>query len=164
MNPVKDLGPCGLVFDNVDLGSTFGGVKFKLTTESKPVNEDQAGVTEVDGIELGFSDCSVEAMLTRSSLAVLSKVIKGSTYVGNKLSIRNRVGSAMYENAALLIIKPMIDGAVSTDSKTWINIPKAYPRVDMEVIFDSAGQRVYKVVFKAFPDAANNNELAYIGA
>jgi hypothetical protein len=150
---LKDLGPCQVVFDDVDLGATNGGVSFRYTEESKPVNEDQKGVTNVDEIKSGFSACEVEAPLTRSTLTRLAKVIGGSTYTGTKLNVNNQVGVSMYDNAAELILKPIINNVPSTDESDWLIIPKAYPKVDFDISFSVDGQRVYKVMFKGFPHA-----------
>jgi hypothetical protein len=151
---IKDLGPCSVIFNNVDLGSTKGGVKFKFTEESKPVNEDQKGVTNVDEIKVGFSACEVEVPMTRSTLGKLSTVISGSSYTTTRLRVNNQVGVSMYDNAALLVLKPLINGVASTDTKDWLNIPKAYPKIDFELVFDNEGQRVYKTIFKGFPNAS----------
>lgn len=164
MGPNRDLGPCMALYDNTDLGKTLGGVKFMYTEESKPVNEDQAGVTNVDEIKVGVSGCSAEVPLSRTSLAILAKVIGGSTYSTTTLKVKNnQVGVSMYDNAKVLILKPIVDGVASTNAAEWLTIGKAYPRVDMEVIFDRENQRVYKVIFKAFPDAGNANQLFKIG-
>jgi hypothetical protein len=153
---IRDLGPCSVTFDSVDLGSTKGGVKFKFTEDSKPVNEDQKGVTNVDEIKVGVSACEVEVPLTRSTLAQLAKVIGGATQnPTTKLSVSNEVGVSMYEGAALLILKPIVNGVASTNTADWLNIPKAYPKVDFEITFDNEGQRVYKTTFKGFPDASS---------
>lgn len=150
-SPMQDLGPCQVVFDSVDLGKTFGGVKFRHTEESRPVREDQMGVTNVDELKVGAS-CEIEVPLTRASLGQLSKVIGNSTYTGTKLEVGVVVGESLLTHAKELILKPIIDSVVSTDSKTWLTVYKAYPRADLEVNFDYEGQRVYKVIFKAFPD------------
>lgn len=154
MNKTKDLGPCGILFNSQDLGKTLGGVTFRYTEEGRPVREDQAGVTDVDEIKVGAS-CSVELSLTRSSLAILSIVIGGSSYTGTILNVRNDIGRSMYDNAKTLVLKPIINGVVSTDATTWLTIPKAYPKVDLEAVYNNEGQRVYKVTFKAFPDASS---------
>jgi hypothetical protein len=152
---IRDLGPCSITYNSVVLGATKGGVKFKYTEESKPVNEDQKGVTNVDEIQVGASACEVEVPLTRSTLAQLSKVIMGSSYSGVKLNVNNRVGVSMYDNAQLLILKPMVNNVASATAADWLNIPKAYPKVDFEIAFDNEGQRIYKVTFKGFPDATS---------
>lgn len=163
-NPVKDLGPCAVVYNSEDLGATMGGVSFRYTEESKPVNEDQKGVTEVDGIKVGVSACEVTVPLSRSSLAILAKVVKGATRGGdNLLQVKNHVGVSMYDNAAALILKPIVANVASTDNTTWLTASKAYPRADFDIAFNNEGQRVYNVIFKVFPDAVTG-ELWRIGA
>lgn len=154
MNPLLDLGPCAVIFNNVDLGKTNGGVKFRYTEESRPVNEDQSGITEVDLIKVGAT-CEVEVPLTRVSLGQLAVVTGGATYTGSRLRVGVPVGISLLALAKKLILKPYIDGVATTDSTKWLTIYKAYARADYEIEFNNEGQRVYKVIFKAFPDSAN---------
>ncbi len=150
-SPIKDLGPCEVNFDGVSLGATMGGVIFRHTEESRPVREDQQGVTNVDELKVGVS-CEIEVPLTRSSLGQLSKVIGNSTYTGTKLEVGVVVGESLLDHAKVLILKPIIDSVVSTDERTWLTVYKAYPRADLELTYNYENQRVYKVIFKAFPD------------
>lgn len=158
-SPIKDLGPCEVNFDGVSLGATMGGVIFRHTEESRPVREDQQGVTNVDELKVGVS-CEIEVPLTRSSLGQLSKVIGNSTYTGTKLEVGVVVGESLLDHAKVLILKPIIDSVVSTDERTWLTVYKAYPRADLELTYNYENQRVYKVIFKAFPD---NGKLWKIG-
>jgi len=158
-SPIKDLGPCEVNFDGVSLGATMGGVIFRHTEESRPVREDQQGVTNVDELKVGVS-CEIEVPLTRSSLGQLSKVIGNSTYTGTKLEVGVVVGESLLDHAKVLILKPIIDSVVSTDPSTWLTVYKAYPRADLELTYNYENQRVYKVIFKAFPD---NGKLWKIG-
>lgn len=150
-SPIKDLGPCEVNFDGVSLGATMGGVIFRHTEESRPVREDQQGVTNVDELKVGAS-CEIEVPLTRTSLGQLSKVIGNSTYTGTKLEVGVVVGESLLDHAKVLILKPIIDSVVSTDERTWLTVYKAYPRADLELTYNYENQRVYKVIFKAFPD------------
>jgi hypothetical protein len=159
MNPLGDLGPCAVIF-GVDLGATLGGVIFRHTEESTPVKEDQSGVSAINEIKVGYS-CEVEVPLTRSSLGQLSKVIGNSTYTGKALRVGVAVGISLLENAKQLILKPIVNNIVSTDPTEWLTIHKAYPKVDLEVVYNSEGQRVYKCIFKVFPD--ENKQLWRIG-
>src|SRR3972149_12134243 len=94
MNPIKDLGPCDVVFNGTSLGATLGGVVFRYTEESRPVHEDQKGVTEIDGIKVGAS-CEVEVPLTRTALGLLSTIIGGSTYTGSVLKVGVPIGISL---------------------------------------------------------------------
>lgn len=160
---IRELGPCQIVYDEVDLGATLGGVNFRYTEEGKPVNEDQKGVTNVDEIKIGVSACEAEVPLSRSTLAQLAKVIGGSSYSGSKINVNNQVGVSMYDNAAELILKPIVNNVPSTNEADWLVIPKAYPKVDFDIAFSVDGQRIYKVMFKGFPDASTGL-IWYIGA
>lgn len=160
-NPIGDLGPCAVIFDDVDLGATMGGVKFRHTEESRPVNEDQKGTTSVDEIKVGAA-CEIEVPLTRTSLGQLSQIIGNATYTGSKLRVSVAVGISLLDQAKELILKPMVDGVVSTDASQWLTVHKAYPKVDLELAYDMEGQRIYKAIFKAFP-RAEDNEIWRIG-
>lgn len=153
--PVKDLGPCIIEFNEVDLGPTFGDVLFRYAPESRPVVEDQKGVTEVDGVFVG-AVCEVEVPLTRSTLANLASVIPGASVSGSGMNVENIVGESRYANAQQLVLKPVVDG-VAGPNTTWLTIFKASPSVDLEITYNNEGQRVYKVIFKAYPDDTSGN-------
>jgi hypothetical protein len=161
-SPIKDLGPCDVDFDGASLGKTFGGVKFRYTEETAPVKTDQTGVTEIDGITSGVSACEAEVPLTRASLANLLKVLGNAVYEAGVLTVGTTIGKSLKDNAKVLILKPIIDNEVSSDATTWLTAALASPRSDWEVDYSPEGQRVYKVIFKIFPN--DNNELFKIGA
>ena len=146
----KDLGPCRIEYNSIDLGETEGGVIFRYQEDSKPVNTDQKGVTPVDGITIGASICEVDVPLTRISHGILATVIGGATYTGTKVRGGSQVGVSMYDNAAVLVLKPIIDNAASATS--WLKLFKAYPQAVPEVVFNKEGQRIYKITFKGFED------------
>ncbi len=160
MNPMNDLGPCSLIFDDVDLGATQGGVIFRHTESSKTVNTDQLGTTPADEIKTG-AQCSIEAPLTRTSLGQLGKVVGSSTYTGSMLRVMIATGISLLGLAKKLVIKPIVNGVTSTDASEWLTIQKAYAKADFELAFGNENQRIYKVVFTAFPD--DNNELWVMG-
>jgi len=159
----NDLGPCEVWFDEAKLGVYDGDVIFRETGESRPVHEAEKGVTEVDSIRVGKT-VEVEMSLTRESLAKLATILPGATLPSEtKIDVyNNAIGTSRYDNAKELIIKPIEDGAVSANTK-WLTIPKASPEIDSELMFNNDNQRVWKVVFKAFPDASTG-KLYTIGA
>jgi len=153
---IKDLGPCQVLFDNVDIGPTFGDVIFRDTVEERPIQEDQKGTTEVDGVFVGRT-VEVEAPLSRSSIAKLASVVPGATSGSGKLTVANIVGKERFANAKELVLKPIVDGSPSTDDTTWLTVFKASPRTELELIYNNEGQRVYKVIFKGYPDDTSGN-------
>lgn len=158
--PIKDLGPCAIVFDSVDLGPSFGGVIFKHNVESRMIREDQQGTYDVDGLVVGGA-CEVTVPLTRTTLAKLGSVIPGADVSSEELIAGSAAGTSMLENAKELILKPIVDGVATTDQSKWLTIPKAFPVPDLELPFDNEAQRVYRVVFKAL---LANNVLFKIGS
>lgn len=156
---LKDLGPCQVTFNSVDLGKTLGGVTFRDSMNQVPVMEDQAGSTPVDHILTG-RNIQVEVPMSRSTLAQLTTVIPGSSSFGSFTIVSNHAGIARAANAAQLVLTPLVDGVASGDSLT---IYKASPITDIELTFDNENQRVYKVMFNVYPDSENSNRLYKIG-
>ncbi len=150
--PVRDLGPCHLIWGGTDLGTTFGGAIFRASNDVAPVMEDDYGNDSVDEIFVG-STCEVEANLTRMDIATLVAVTpgaSGSGTAGDTMTVRNVVGRSSYDNALRLLVKPIRNGVVSTTSTEWITVFKASPKIDWEITYDVDTQRVYKVMFKGF--------------
>lgn len=146
---IKDLGPCQITFNGVDLGKTKGGVVFRDSMEQVPVNEDQAGTTPVDHILTGRK-ISVEVPMSRSTLAQLTKVIPGASSMGSYAVVKNKPGTARAADAQQLILAPLVNGIASAERLT---IFKASPVTDIELTFDNENQRVYKVTFNVYPQA-----------
>lgn len=162
MNPIEDLGPCQVEFNDIDIGPSFGDVIFRDTTEERPVHEAGKGVTPVNGVFVGRL-VQVEVPLSRSTLATLASVIPGAVNSGGesgKVTVSNIVAQPRYANAKKLALRPIIDNVPSaTDHLTLF---KASPSVDMEVTFNSEGQRVYKLIFTGYPDE-NNKMYQFAG-
>ena len=156
---IKDLGPCQVTYNSVDLGKTKGGVIFRDSMNQVEVMEDQAGTTPVDHILTGRK-ISVEILMSRSTLAQLIKVIPGASSMGSYAIINNKSGIARASTAAMLILAPLVNGVASTERLT---IFKASPVTEIELQFDNENQRVYKVTFNVYPDADNSNRLYQIG-
>jgi hypothetical protein len=148
----KDLGPCKVVFNDIELGDTEGGVIFRYQEDSKQSNTDIKGLTPVDIIKVGASICEVDVPLTRTAHGILATVIGGATYTGTKIRVGGQVGVSMYDNAKVLLLKPIVDNEASETS--WLKLFKAYPQASLEVGFNKDGQRIYKITFKGFEDVS----------
>lgn len=153
---IKDLGACQILFDDVDLGKSFGDVIFKSEVTSVPIQEDQAGTTPVDEVMTGRT-VSIEVPLTRASLEQLVKVIPNASLDGNVLLVKNPVGTTLADKAKELILKPIVDNVPSGDSSTWLTVFKCAPKETFEITYNNSGQRVFKVTFVAFPDDTSGN-------
>lgn len=149
---IYDLGPCEVVFNGTSLGKTHGDVVFKYNIESRDIKEDQAGVTPVDAVLVG-GVCECTVPMTRSTLAQLAAAIPGASLTtANLLESNNPVGVSRYDLAGSLVLKPIVNNAATTDQTRWLTIHKAHPSPNFEVVFNNEGQRVFNVMFKAFPN------------
>lgn len=154
--PIKDLGPCQVLYDAVDLGPTLGGVTFKEELKTVDIKEDGHGDTPVDSIFMGRT-VAIECKFTRSTLAQLEKMIESSTKSATGLAVKNSVGNSMYARAKELILKPLVDNVASAASGEWLHVHKAYPVASVNFGYDNSGQRVVNVTFRAFPDQTSGS-------
>jgi hypothetical protein len=162
---VKDLGPCQVLYNAVDLGPTLGGVTFKEELHSVDIKEDGHGDTPVDAIFTGRI-VTIECKFTRQTLAQLEAVIESSTKGASNLKVVNSVGNDMFADAEELILKPLVDNVASVTASEWLHVHRAYPIASVELPYDNSGQRIVNVTFKAFPDDATGQvgEIWRIGA
>lgn len=165
----RDIGPAEVWFNGAKVGESAGNVVFRFKTASRAVREDAKGVAPVDFVKMGMEECSVEVPLTRMTHAQLVAVIPGAERSGSgvneQMFVYSEVGFACAENAAPLLLKPIFENGVTTDESDWLALPAAYPvDVDSEIIFNTDDQRVYPVMFRAFPATVNSIEGVYWGA
>lgn len=170
----KDLGPAevsykgtvlGKTAQNAD-GGTHGGARWRLAVESKQTYRDKSGTQPYDEIIVGTT-MEVQATLTGQSVDQLAALIPGATVIGmggnsKQLKIVGSVGTSMRDNAGELVLKPIIDGVATTDQDQWFKASLAYPRPNLEVVFDMETQRVYDVTFAVF-DNLTTGILATLG-
>jgi len=155
--PLRDKGPCEVNYDGSSLGPYFESAAIRTTSESSDVFESVQGKTPVDSIMCGYGSTTVTVPFTRISLANLAIIIPGGSTSGSGVTAipYTEVGRSEYDNSKVLILKPIVDGVADTDTSTWWYADHAYPNVDMEIVYDNEGQRVFNVVFKCFPDATS---------
>jgi len=153
-SPIRDLGPCCVVWDpdgtNVELSPMFGDVYFRSEDQSEPIHEDGKGITEIDSVMVGRIT-ELQIPMTRSDLDQLNKVIGGSVKVGTVLTISNRVGMAVAQYAKEIILKPMEDDICTSTKSEWLRILKCYPMHAFEIPYNLSTQRIFNVVFKVYP-------------
>lgn len=148
---IKDLGPCQVLWNDIDLGPTHGGVVFKEELHHVDIHEDGHGDTPVDSITTG-KIVTVEATFTRSSLTQLELMIESSTKSATNLKVTNSVGNDMFADSKAMILKPLVDNVASVTTSEWLHIHRTYPIASVEFGYDNSGQRTIKVMFKCFPD------------
>lgn len=161
MGQLRDKGPCEVWYGTKGaeaiLGPYFESAKFNTSSTSSDVKESSHGTTPVDSILTGYGETTVTVPFTRISLASLATVIPGATISGTgfKAIPSDEIGRSQYDSSNSLILKPIVDGSPSTDVSEWLQCDHAYPNVDMEIVYDNDGQRVFNVIFKCFPDATS---------
>jgi len=157
MGPLRDKGPCEVWYGATPalLGPYFESVSWRTSSTSSDVGESSHGTTPVDTIITGYGPTEVIVPFTRISLANLAIVIPGASTSGSgfKAIPSVEVGRSEYDNSHTLILKPIVDGVPDPNNGHWWYADHAYPNVDMEVVYDGEGQRVFNTIFKCFPDA-----------
>ena len=164
--PVKDMGPCEVVWGYgesgaINLGPFLGATIYKGETGSQDILEERYGDAAVDAIMTG-TVATLELKMTRSTLAQLNEVLSagGVQTSGdhNYLILKNQLGCEMYDIAKAVVIKPICDNAVSTDPSEWIHIYKAFPVPGWELTYDKSTQRVFPIMFKIFVSQESGEE------
>lgn len=167
-NITKNLGPCIIEWNEEGIGGaavtfykTFGGVIFRYEELQVPLKRDQAGETEVGAVTSGVVNPELEVPLSEEDVKKLNYCFMHSTAIPvTNLKISNPAGEAIYPFTRQVIAIPIVNGIVSLVEAEWLYIHRAFPRVTMEQVYDNAGQRCVKVIFKGFPDDCygRNNE------
>lgn len=157
------LGPCKIEYNGADIGATEGGVTIKMAEDSADLKTDQNGTQPIDAVITGVAatiECNLaDISLDQFALAHKTSVITDGTK--QKVLIIPNVGLSLRDNSYKLIVKPYVDGVVSTDANTWYTFNKAGIKAEEDVSYDSSTQRVLKVTFIAFAD--DNGYVAILG-
>lgn len=155
--PIKDMGPCEIVFkygetDALNLGPFLGATLFKGETNVQDIQEERYGDAAVDAIMTG-TIATLECRMTRSTLEQLDEVLNAGGILGSTteyIKLKNQLGCEMYDIAYAVVIKPICDNVVSTDCSEWVHIYKAFPVPGWELTWDRSTQRVFPIKFKVF--------------
>ena len=156
------LGVCSVVFNNVDLGHTIGGV----TVSYEPIYHDRVvdkyGATIVDKILMG-EKLTAKVPLAETTLANLQIAIPEGTTSGDKLTLGSSVGDALSDEAKVLVLHPIANEASNRDDDVVIH--KAVSSGPIEIAFKNDGEKIYEVEFMALLDETktDGNYLGFIG-
>ena len=151
------LGPCSIIDISVaatpvDLGKTQGGVSVKIEESTVEMHTDQDGETPVDERITG-TKITIEASLADITAENLAMILK-TTVVTDAVKIKPNLGMSLLDESKELLIKPWEGGAVSTDSKQWLYIPKAGIKASVDMNYNGKDQRVLKMTIVGYPDGA----------
>lgn len=146
--PFRDLGPCGVVFGGVDLGHSKN-VRVRVNPASADVTYATQGEDPVDTILTG-NPTEVQVDMIGSTLTQMAAVALNGTVTGDQLMFASNVGTSLRDNAKMLILKPYVNGAPTTDQTRWLTFFLAAPVFSADLAFDVTTNRILSVVFKVF--------------
>lgn len=163
-------GPCVVLIDDVDVGSTKDGVTVESDVEFFDFVTDQTGSRPVKKVVNGGRDRLI-INLAEFSLENLAKALPNAVLITEagppekkRLEIRTQVG---LEPPRVEVVIKAIDsatGAASTNPNFWVTAPLASPDGStVSLRFASAEQRVITLNFECFPDPDNDNRTIFFG-
>ncbi len=152
------LGPCYISFKGSDLGKTEGGVNVTLSNTFQMLHTDQDGETPVDEYITG-TDVKVAGSLAQITLdniaAIMNETLEESGGK-QKVEISPNVGTSLLDNGGELIIKPYVNGIVTTDQNLWITLHNAGMKAQADLAFNRNDQQVIKFEAVGYPDSSTS--------
>ena len=147
------------IADVIDLGGTTK-TSFKFGLTKAELKESQSGDTAADRAVTGYN-ASIEIELTRATISRIQKITQGFQIVRDAITgvIKGfgfglPIGQTDLDISKQLIINLYSGGAISANPLDQIVFLKVAPMTDAELMYDAAGQRVYKTTFNAYIDSA----------
>lgn len=156
-NPANvNLGPCSILYDDVDLGMTQGGVSIDITTKTKPFRVDHfGGGVQVDEL-ITRRLVTVKVPLIESTIANLMEVAAGyggdleANQVGGQTgTISAGYGIDLAKSGRFLTIAPQM----SEDTSGIWQFPLASWDGSLDFVYALDRERVFTVQFTVYPDA-----------
>lgn len=147
------IGPAVLTFDGTELGETHGGATVIIDQETVKTYADKTGRVARYKVRVG-RQAMVKAALTEPTLEQMAKILGGTVTTGtvsSELVLKSGVGVDLTALAKTLIVKPIVNDAVSTNAADWIYLPKASLEAKCEVPFNYEAQRIWAFEAEAHP-------------
>lgn len=157
------VGVCSVVFKNVDLGHTKGGVEVSYEPTHHDVTVDKYGETVVQKLLLG-EKLTVKVPLAEFTIPNLAVAIPQGEYAG-AANARRTIGAAAGKKATddsgQLVLHPIIEGTRRHD----IVIHKAYVASTVVLPLQVDAEKLIEVTFEALVDEtkSDGNYLGFIG-
>lgn len=156
------LGVCNVLFDEVDLGFTKGGVEVEVQTSTHEVMVDQTGETPIDEIIMGRT-VQVTVPMAETTLENLVKVMPGSTLITDtadptkkKVAVSTGVSISLLSLAKKLVLRPK-----GTNGEDDFVVLKAMTSGALQFAYQTDQERIFNVVFKGYAD--ESGELFVVG-
>lgn len=151
------LGVCTVLFNEIDLGFTKGGVEVEVATNTHEVTVDQLGETPIDEIITGRT-VTVTVPLAETTLENLVAIMPGATLVTDgttptkkKVAVTTGVSLSLLDLAQKLVLRPK--GTTGAEDFT---IHKAMTAGAISFAYNTDTERVFNVTFKGYADATGN--------
>jgi hypothetical protein len=157
------LSPCQVSYKGSDLGKTQGGLTVSMNQNSVTLHTDQDGEVPVDE-QLTGTTVTVSgnlADITLANIAIIMNETRVTDGDDEKVQINTNVGTSLLDNGGELIIKPYVNGSVTTDENKWITLHNAGIKATAEMAYDMSNQRV--ISFEATAYADSNGKVATFG-
>jgi hypothetical protein len=140
----------------VNMGPTTGGIIVKDEQSTVDIMQDGYGDAPYDSVTKG-SVVSLEMTMSNMTTERIA-VIHGITQTtGPVFTADNNCGVSLRALAKKVTIKPIVNLVTSTTTSEWLTVFKCIPIKSFEFAFDDENERLWKVIFKVFPDDTTGN-------
>lgn len=153
----KNVGPVEIVFDGVSLGLTLGGTTLSSRQNIFRSVADATGTT-ARGKYVTGEEVMVRAAITEATHEQIAKIF-GTTVTGSTtkaVTFKSQVGKDLLDDVAIMILKPIVEGVVSTTEADWIFIPAATITPAVELPMQIAGQKAWQFEGEGHPVLASH--------
>lgn len=160
---IADIGPCNVYWGGTLVGASMDDTIVRISSNYADSHRSNKGTLAVDSVISGHT-VEVETPMGGLTLTQMSVLFPNSVLNGNtsKLEFKTSVGYSMKDNAAALVLKPILSGTETTDQRNWITFNEAHPVPNWEVPFGSESERIYNIMWRVFDD--DNDVMVQFGA
>lgn len=152
-----NVGPVEIVLGGDSVGLTLGGAELVAREDVFRAVADATGST-ARGKYITGEQVLVRTAITEATHEHLAKIfgeeVEGSTT--KAVTFKSKVGKDLLEDADLCILKPIVEGVVSTVEADWIYIPVATIVPDTQVPLQIAGQKAWRFEIEGHPVQAKH--------
>ncbi len=138
------LGPCSIIFGDVNLGHTQGGTDIRIDSRWKQILADDYGNTPIDDFERG---AVIEVDVTLAQYDIEQLEISIPNYVrqvGDRVNFGDKTGDSIIKSELVIIPEEA--------SELQFTIYKAAVINQVLIYFDQEGEKVLRVTFRAYID------------
>lgn len=154
----KNVGPVEIVFNGTSLGLTLGGTVLSAKQNIFRPVADVTGTTARGKFVTG-EEVMIKAAVTEATheqiAAIFGTDVEGSTT--KAVTFKSQVGKDLLADyVGLLILKPIVEGVVSTTEADWITVPAATLVPAVELPMQIAGQKAWAFEGEGHPVLAEH--------